>query len=95
MKVGTIVITSFIISSAAILIGAFFKITHAEGAAAWLTGGLLASLVFVAVSIYEVRTSKRIDPSEKRLWTAGFVFMCSITGLLYILIGRKRVANNY
>ncbi len=94
MKLGTIVTTSFIVSFILTLVGAYQKIIHAEGADTWLIIGLIASLVFIVTAIYEVRTSKRIDHPEKTMWTLAFIFFSSIAGLIYILIGRKRIAAN-
>lgn len=95
MKLGTIVTTSFIISFILTLVGAYLKITHSEGADTWLTIGIIASIVFIVTAIYEVRTSKRIDHAEKTMWTLAFIFFSSIAGLIYILIGRRRIAANY
>lgn len=92
MKLGTIVKTSFITSFIITLIGAYLKIIHTEGADVWLTIGIIASIVFIVSAIYEVRTSRRIDNTEKTMWTIGFILFSSITGLLYILIGRRRIA---
>ena len=94
MKLGTIVTTSFIISFILTFIGAYLKITHSEEADTWLSIGILSSIVFILTAIYEVRTSKRIDHTEKTMWTLSFIFFSSIAGLIYILIGRKRIASN-
>ena len=95
MKIGTIVITSFIIGFILTLVGAYLKITHSEGADTWLTIGIITSIVFIVTAIYEVRTSKRIDQAEKNMWTLGFIFFSSITGLIYVFISRRRIAANY
>ncbi len=71
---------------------AYQKIIHLEGADTWLMIGLIAYLVFIVTAIYEVRTSRRIDHRQKTLWTIGFILLSSVTGLLYILIGRKNIA---
>ncbi|MBA4140778.1 MAG: PLDc N-terminal domain-containing protein [Segetibacter sp.] len=94
MKLGTIVIISFFISFILTLIGAYLKITHSEGADTGLIIGVIASLVFIVSAIYEVRTSSRINHSEKTMWTIAFIFFSNIAGLIYILIGRKRIASN-
>ena len=95
MKIGTIVITSFIISFILTLVGAYLKINHSEGADTWLTIGIISSIVFIVTAIYEVRTSKRIDQAEKNMWTLGFIFFSSIAGLIYVFISRRRIAANY
>lgn len=92
MKLGTIVITSFIAGLLITIIGAWMKITHATGAKNILTIGIIATAVFIVAAIYEVRTSPKIDNSEKTMWTIAFIFFSGITGLVYILMGRRRIA---
>jgi hypothetical protein len=94
MNLGIIITTSFIIGFILSIVGAYLKITHSEGADTWLTIGVLALLVFIVTAIYEVRTSKRITHSEKTIWTLALILFSSITGLIYILIGRKRITSN-
>jgi hypothetical protein len=94
MKLGTIVKWSFIVSFIITLIGAYLKITHSEGAETLLIIGITATLVFIVSAIYEVRTSNRIDNSEKTMWTIAFIFMSGLAGLIYFFIGRKKIAKN-
>ncbi|KXK36796.1 MAG: PLDc N-terminal domain-containing protein [Saprospiraceae bacterium] len=91
MKLGTIVKWSFIISFMLSLIGAYFKITHLEGAHALLIIGVITTLIFIVSAIYEVRTSTRIDNSEKTMWTIAFIFMSGLAGIIYFFAGRKRI----
>ena len=91
MKLGTIVKWSFIISFIITLIGAYLKITHAESAETLLIIGVIVTMIFIVSAIYEVRTSERIDNTEKTMWTLAFIFFSGITGLIYFLIGRKRI----
>ncbi|MBY0478189.1 MAG: hypothetical protein K2Q24_11120 [Chitinophagaceae bacterium] len=94
MKSGTIVKTSFILSFIITIIGAYLKITHSEGAEVLLIAAVITSLTFIVSAIYEVRTSKRINSSEKTMWTIAFIFMSGIAGLFYLLNSRKRIAEN-
>ena len=94
MKLGTIVKWSFIISFIITLIGVYLKITHSDGAETLLIIGIVATLVFIVSAIYEVRTSKRINNTEKTIWTIAFIFMSGLAGLIYFSIGRKRIAEN-
>lgn len=95
MKLGTIVKTSFFASLILVVIASYLKLTHVQGADNWLIIGLIASLIFIVIAIYEIWSSKRIDRSEKTMWTLAFVFFSSIAGLIYILVGRKKIAANY
>ena len=95
MKLGTIITLSLIISFILNFLGVYLKITHSADADKFLIAGIIASIVFLVTAIYEVRTSKRINYTEKNLWTLAFIFFSSIAGLIYILIGRRRIASNY
>ncbi len=94
MKLGTIVKWSFIMCFIITFLGAYLKMTHSEGAETLLIIGIIATLIFIVSAIYEVRTSNRIANSEKTMWTIAFSFMGGLAGLVYFLIGRKRIANN-
>lgn len=95
MKLGTIVTLSLLISFILNFLGVYLKITHSADAGKFLIAGIIASIVFLVAAIYEVRTSKRINYTEKNMWTLAFIFFSSIAGLIYILIGRRRIASNY
>ena len=56
--------------------------------------GLLSQLVFIILSLTEISKSDRIDGTEKFMWFIGFIFIGTISGLLYILSARKRIINN-
>lgn len=94
MKLGTIVKTSFIVSFIIMLIGAYLKMIHSEGAETLLILGIIAALVFIVTAIYEVRSSNKIGNTEKTMWTLAFIFFSGIAGLIYFFIGRKRIATN-
>ena len=91
MTLGTIVKASFIVGLVITLTGAWLKITHSDGAESLLLVGILANLLFVVTAIYEVRTSTRIDRSEKTMWTVAFILFSGIAGAIYLLMGRKRI----
>lgn len=95
MNLKNTVTLSFVLSFLLSLVGAYLKIIHAENADSFLILGLIATLVFISTAIYEVRTSNRIDHAEKTMWTIAFIFMGGITGLIYFVIGRKRIASNH
>lgn len=94
MKAGTIVKWSFLISLIVSLAGAYLKITHTAGAQPFLIAGIVTSLVFTVSAIYEVRASTRINFAEKTMWTVAFLFMSGVAGLVYFLVGRKRIIGN-
>jgi hypothetical protein len=95
MKLATVVKISFALSIVFTVIASFMKITHKAGAEYLFIIGLMAIVAFMVAAIYEVRTSIRINNTEKWLWTIGFIFCTGLTGILYILVARKRIATNY
>jgi len=95
MKLGIIMKTSFMISILSTIIGAYLKIKHLEGVEILFIVGVIAIVIFIVSAIYEVRTSTRIAPSEKTMWTIAFIFFSGIAGVIYFFIGRKRIASEY
>jgi len=87
--------TSFMISILSTIIGAYLKIKHLEGVEILFIVGVIAIVIFIVSAIYEVRTSTRIAPSEKTMWTIAFIFFSGIAGIIYFFIGRKRIASEY
>jgi len=94
MNFGSIVKSSFFAGATFSFVGAFLKITHREGADVFLAAGVITSLVFIVTSIYEVNSSTRISHREKAMWTIAFLFFNGFTGLIYIFLGRKRIAGS-
>jgi len=94
MNLGKIVSWSFFISLALSLVGALMKILHLPGAEQLLMVGVVSNGVFVVSALTEVWRSVRIDKNEKIMWTIAFVFMGFlgvIAGIVYLLLGRKRI----
>ena len=91
MKLGTVVKTTFIVGLLITLIGAYMKMTHSQGAEAFLIIGVISWLSFIVTAIYEVRTSSRIDNTEKTMWTIAFILLGGIAGLIYFSMGRRRI----
>lgn len=91
MKPGTIVKISFVVSILVTILGAYLKIMHAPFAEPALIVGVIASLIFIVSAIYEVRTSNRIDFTEKTLWTIAFILFSGLAGIVYFVIGRRRI----
>lgn len=92
MNLGSIVKSSFFAGAIFTFIGVLLKITHREGAEVFLILGIITSLLFITTAIYEVRSSQRISHGEKTMWTIAFLFFNGFTGLIYMFLGRKRIA---
>jgi len=91
MQRGDLIKFSFIAALLAGVIGAYLKILHASYSDLFLSLALLLNLVFVIAAVYEVRSSKRIDFSEKTMWMVAFLFFPGIAGIVYFTLGRRRV----
>jgi hypothetical protein len=94
MNLGIVVKWSFVISLVFELVGALMKMMHLPGANSLLIIGMVANGVFIVCALSEVWGSVRIKMNEKVMWTIAFVFMGflgAIAGILYVVIGRKRI----
>ena len=94
MNLGIVVKWSFVISLVFELVGALMKIMHLPGADELLIIGMAANGVFIVSALSEVWGSVRINTNEKVMWTIAFIFMGflgAIAGILYVVIGRKRI----
>ncbi|MDB5197010.1 MAG: putative transrane protein [Flaviaesturariibacter sp.] len=85
---------SFFAALAAAVIGVARKITHASGAEEIMILAFLFTSIYMICGIMEVNRSPRINSSEKIMWTVGFLFMSGITAIVYLVSGRRRIADN-
>jgi hypothetical protein len=91
MKLGTFLTISFLLSFVLTILGAYLKIMHTTGADTILAIALFATLAYVLLAIYEVWSSDLFTHGEKIMWTVTFVMLMSIGGLIYFLMGRRRI----
>ncbi|WP_420827828.1 GldL-related protein [Flavobacterium ammonificans] len=82
---------SLLFSVIIVIVGTLFKILHYPYSQLFLASGFIAMLVFCFVAISEIRSSTKINQSEKFMWIFGLIFISSITSLVYILSARKRI----
>jgi len=94
MKLGTIIWVSFSIGLVATVIGAWMKIVHLPAADTWLAAGMIISIIYIVCCIYEVLSSN-IPRPEKVMWVVGFLLLSTVTGIVYLAAGRKRVLGNH
>lgn len=81
----------YILSILIIIAGALLKILHMPGGDSVLIASFLVTVAFMGLVLQEVFSSARISTGEKLMWTVGMVFFNSITGIVYLLVGRKKV----
>jgi hypothetical protein len=94
MARGTFIRSTYILGISTLILGAYVYFTNQGNAYLFFATGIASLLVFIALSIYEVNTSRRIDRTSKAIWTIGFILMSGITGLIYLLSGRKRIVRH-
>ncbi|UOK42139.1 MULTISPECIES: hypothetical protein [Flavobacterium] len=82
----------YLLAFFAIIIGTMMKISNINGSQILFIIGILSTLGYIIIGIYEVNVSKKINQSEKIMWTIGFIVIHYLAGLLYLLGGRKRIA---
>jgi hypothetical protein len=93
MRIVTLLPVSFFLTTLLSITGAVLKIMHAPGADSLLVAAMAFNILFVILAIIEVRRSQRIPFHEKTMWTVGFILFSGIAGLVYLLMGRRRVMN--
>lgn len=81
----------FLVSFSIILIGTFLKIMNWGFTEPTIIIGLLCTLSYIILGIFEVNNSPKIDKPEKYMWAIAFIFFGFITGLVYLISGRKRI----
>jgi hypothetical protein len=94
MDTKKIIMISFTCSLFITIVGALFQIMHWPYATEVMIIGLLSQLVFIILSLTEISKSDKIDGTEKFMWFIGFIFIGTITGLVYLLSARKRIITN-
>lgn len=72
------------------IIGALIKINHLANASIFLIIGIISTLVYIVIGIYEVNNSTKIKSSEKVLWTSGLIAVNFFTDIYY-LMNRKNI----
>ncbi|WP_411275539.1 hypothetical protein [Daejeonella sp.] len=86
---------AFFLSVVTGIIGFAAKIMHIPGGHILILFGLLFSLVFVIIALYEIFKSDKITLDEKIMWTIGFIVVFTVTGLLYLIMGRQRIVREF
>jgi hypothetical protein len=87
----TIFISSFTLSLACCIFIFILRIMHNPQNNILVAIAIIAAVIYSAIALSEVWSSRQIKTSEKMMWTTGFIFLNIITASLYVLTGRKRV----
>lgn len=86
---------SLAISVIGLIVGYLLKTQHNPNANYLLSAGYGASIALVVLCLFEIFSSKKIQRSEKIMWTICFLFLCTITGVVYIAKGRKGIVESF
>lgn len=92
ISINKLVLYSFIIGFITASMGAVLKIMHLGFSEPILAASVLLNVVFVACAIYEVRSSSQFTFREKTMWTIALLFFPGFSGIVYILLGRRKLA---
>jgi hypothetical protein len=91
MNKQTVLSIFLLLAFVTVLVGAVAKIMHLGGSE-WLLGaGMVSTVVFTVMALWEVLTKAPVRGFEKLMWIVGLLFMPLLAGLLYLLVGRKRL----
>lgn len=86
---------ALLLSIATGLTGLVLKILHIYAGLILTPLSLLFTLVYIIIALYEIYKSDKIALDEKIMWTAGFIIVCTVTGLLYLFMGRPRILREF
>ena len=82
---------AFVIAFVFSIIGALLKINHTGNSSVFLIIGIISTLIYIIIGIYEVNNSTRIKSNEKVMWTIGFTTFSFFVGVYYFISGRKKI----
>ena len=83
--------TAIILSFVSFIAGAIFKLRHMPYADVSLIITFFSAIVFIALAVYEIVQSSRIDMNEKIMWVIALLFLGFFSSALYWFSGRKRI----
>ena len=86
---------AFFLSTVTVITGLAAKIMHIPSGQILIPIGLFFTLVYAIIALYEIYKSDKVTLEEKIMWTVGFVVLCTVTGLLYLIMGRSRILREF
>lgn len=70
------------------------RINHVNNSSLFLSIGVVATIVYIVIGIYEVYKSNRIGNIEKALWIIGFLVLSFFVAIYYFM-NRERSIRKY
>ncbi|HCT23775.1 MAG TPA: hypothetical protein DIW54_10790 [Chitinophagaceae bacterium] len=86
-----LLVVLYLMSALITISGAVLKIMHVEAGEVLLVASFFVTIAFLFVALAEIFRSKQIQTVEKVMWLVAFIFMLSVSGLLYLVMRRKVV----
>ena len=90
VRIGNLFLKVFVVAFFSTIIGVLLKLNHFQYSGLFFIIGVISTVIYVVIGIYEVNNSTRIKSSEKVLWTIGFLLFNFFVGLFY-MIKRKDI----
>jgi hypothetical protein len=84
---------SLIISTILIFSGAIMKILHLPYSNIILPLGMIFSLVYICIGLYDSFLDKKDSNLIKLMWLVGFIFLSWLAGILYLPKLKKNQQN--
>ncbi|HCW07721.1 MAG TPA: hypothetical protein DGG95_10205 [Cytophagales bacterium] len=75
--------TSLFVSLVVTIAAAIFKIQHWAGTDMLFSVALILAIPFIFLGIRDVFQNHRHESVQKLMWLVGFIFLSTITGLIY------------
>ena len=91
MKKNQILKITFAFAYIISIFGVLSKINHWAFHDGILLIVLLATFVYIAIGIYEVNQSKKLQSIDKIFWTLSFIFLSFIAGFYYYAFKRNHI----
>jgi hypothetical protein len=73
------------------VLAVLLKALNKPGADMLFIACIITAIIYTVIGLYEIYHSVNIDKTEKIMWTVGFIFVGTITGILYLVNGRHRI----
>jgi 4-hydroxybenzoate polyprenyltransferase len=86
-----LLVVSLCLSFSILILYAFMSIQHKGASIQLFETGILLSLFFMLIAVYEISKSDSITRVEKTAWVGGLLFFGCVAGLVYLMAGRKRI----
>lgn len=74
---------SLLVSTILVTSGATMKILHLPQSEIILPVGMILSLVYICIGLYDLFLDKRGSSIVKLMWLVGFIFLSWVAGILY------------